>query len=394
MFKQIIHFGQDIDMSKILLSLLSLFFVASICFGTEVKITASDAQAGDTFGRSVSISGDYAIVGAYMEDAGGGDAGAAYIFDRNQGGTDNWGEVTKLTASDAQLHHFFGFSVSISGDYAMVGASDDDVGGSGAGAAYSFLRSGFTWNQQCKIMASDAQSGDAFGTVSISDNYAIIGAYDEDSGGSTAGAAYIYESIADLALPVELTSFTATARDKQVTLKWATASEVNNQGFVILRASEKDSQYTEISSFKYNDDLIGAGTSPTQHDYNFVDKYVFNGHTYWYKLIDVNISGIRTEHGPISVKVPLMPIEFKLFQNYPNPFNPSTSIEFTLPKANDVRVEVFNIAGQNIETLLNKSMPAGYHEVEFNAQNLSSGIYFYKIQAGKFQDVKKMILIK
>ncbi len=85
---------------------------------------------------------------------------------------------------------------------------------------------------------------------------------------------------------------------------------------------------------------------------------------------------------------------YSLSQNYPNPFNPATKIKFTLPKPEAVKIEVYNLIGQNIKTLLNKPMPTGNHEVEFDAQNLSSGIYYYKIEAGEFQDVKKMILLK
>jgi hypothetical protein len=83
-----------------------------------------------------------------------------------------------------------------------------------------------------------------------------------------------------------------------------------------------------------------------------------------------------------------------LDNNYPNPFNPVTHIRYGLPKTSDVKIEIYNIIGQKIKTLLDKPMEAGYHQVEFNSQNLSSGIYFYRIEAGEFQDVKKMILIK
>ncbi len=89
-----------------------------------------------------------------------------------------------------------------------------------------------------------------------------------------------------------------------------------------------------------------------------------------------------------------IPKGFVLSQNYPNPFNPSTKIKFALPIPDEVKIELFNTLGQRVETLLNKAMKAGYHKVEFNAQNLSSGIYFYRIEAGEFQDVKKMILIR
>ena len=89
-----------------------------------------------------------------------------------------------------------------------------------------------------------------------------------------------------------------------------------------------------------------------------------------------------------------IPVTFVLHQNYPNPFNPSTQISFNLPKPEFVTLEIYNTLGQKIETLLNKAMKAGQHEVEFNAQNLSSGIYFYRIEAGEFQDVKKMVLLR
>jgi ligand-binding sensor domain-containing protein len=88
------------------------------------------------------------------------------------------------------------------------------------------------------------------------------------------------------------------------------------------------------------------------------------------------------------------PNKITLSQNYPNPFNPSTTIKYDLPKSSDVKIEVYNIAGQKIQTLLNKKIAAGSHEIEFNAENRSSGVYFYRIEAGEFQDVKKMILLK
>jgi hypothetical protein len=89
-----------------------------------------------------------------------------------------------------------------------------------------------------------------------------------------------------------------------------------------------------------------------------------------------------------------IPNKFSLYQNYPNPFNPSTKIKFALAKAVNVKIEMFNLLGQKIETLLNKSMPAGPHEIEFIANNLPNGMYLYRIKAGEFQQVRKMVLMK
>ena len=162
-------------------------------WGELMKLTASDAQVNDKFGTRVAVSGDTAVVGAFGEDAGGSSAGAAYVFQRNEGGADNWGEVTKLTASDAQAEDWFGSSVTISGDTAVVGARYEDAGGTDAGAAYVFQRDqggADNWGEVKKLTASDAQTFDWFGySVAVSGDTAVVGAFGEDAGGSGAGAA-------------------------------------------------------------------------------------------------------------------------------------------------------------------------------------------------------------
>ena len=160
----------------------------------QAKLMASDKQADDNFGNSVSLSGDYAIVGARTEDTGGTNAGAAYVYKRD--GT-TWSEQQKIQASDAQDSDQFGYSVNISGDHAIVGAYTEDTGGSDAGAAYIFERSGTTWTEVKKITASDAQATDYFGQiVAIDGTNVIVGARGEDTKGSNAGAAYMFEKAA------------------------------------------------------------------------------------------------------------------------------------------------------------------------------------------------------
>jgi hypothetical protein len=154
---------------------------------------ASDAAAGDYFGNSVSISGDYIIVGAGGEDSGGSDSGAAYIFHRT--GINAWDTGTKIVAPDAQTNDYFGGPVSINGDYVIVGAGGEDSGGSNSGAAYIFHRTGINaWDTGTKIVAPDAVTNDSFGSsVSINGNYAIVGAVQKNIGPIWAvGAAYIF----------------------------------------------------------------------------------------------------------------------------------------------------------------------------------------------------------
>ena len=159
-----------------------------IFWDQEVQMQASDAESNDNFGWSVAISGDYVIVGAqYKNNA----AGSAYIFKRN--GND-WPEQKKIQASDAESNDNFGWSVAISGDYVIVGAYREDTGGSEAGSAYIFKRNGNEWPEQEKIQAKGAQSDDRFGSsVAISGDYAIVGAYGEDTKGSSAGAAFFFK---------------------------------------------------------------------------------------------------------------------------------------------------------------------------------------------------------
>jgi hypothetical protein len=159
----------------------------------QAKLTASDAVIGNGFGESVSISGDTAIVGAVYDDDAGGNSGATYIFVRS--GT-SWTQQTKLTASDTTVGDWFGCSVAISGEVAIVGAWRDDDAGDASGSAYIFVRNGNRWIQQAKLTASDAAENDIFGaSVAINRAFAIVGVYGDDHArGSDSGSAYIYHS--------------------------------------------------------------------------------------------------------------------------------------------------------------------------------------------------------
>jgi FG-GAP repeat len=159
------------------------------------KLLADDGAAQDFFGFSVSISGDLAIVGAY----GDNNTGSAYIFSRNHGGADNWGQIKKLTANDGEAEDYFGHSVSISGDTAIVGAHGDDDNGTYAGSTYIFSRDhggANNWGQVVKLTATHTPpggSGVAFGwSVSVSGDTAIVGARQEHDNGPYSGSAYIF----------------------------------------------------------------------------------------------------------------------------------------------------------------------------------------------------------
>ncbi|MBK9259788.1 MAG: hypothetical protein IPM54_08105 [Polyangiaceae bacterium] len=156
----------------------------------QAKLLANDGVVGDRFGTSVSLSGGTALVGAPNDDDKGSSSGSAYVFERNGS---VWTQQGKLVASDGAASDFFGISVSLSGDAALVGAYVDDDKGNGSGSAYVFLRSGSSWTQQAKLVATDGAADDQFGlSVSLSGDTALVGAYQNDDQGSNSGSAYVY----------------------------------------------------------------------------------------------------------------------------------------------------------------------------------------------------------
>lgn len=158
------------------------------CGSGEIEISANDGNVRDVFGNAVSISGDYVIVGSWQDDDNGPSSGSAYIYKKN--GTVWEFQPKKLTALDGAASDRFGYSVSISGEYAIVGAFGDD---SFKGAAYIYKRNGNVWEEQQKLIASEGVAADEFGySVSISGNYAIVGAVDDSDNASRSGSAYIF----------------------------------------------------------------------------------------------------------------------------------------------------------------------------------------------------------
>ena len=171
----------------------------------EDKLTPPDAGAGDEFAHAVSISGDRILVGANWGDApGASDSGSAYVFSRDDNSTplnpsdDFWVQEDKLTALDAAASDHFGYSVSVSGDRAVVGAWGNEDAGERTGSAYVFRRTGNRWSQDSKLTAPDATAGDVFGvSVSISGDRSIVGAHDNDDAcpgdpSCDSGSAYVF----------------------------------------------------------------------------------------------------------------------------------------------------------------------------------------------------------
>ncbi|MCW8813214.1 MAG: T9SS type A sorting domain-containing protein [Chlorobium sp.] len=191
--------------------------------------------------------------------------------------------------------------------------------------------------------------------------------------------------VLDLIIPVELTSFTASVNEGNVVLNWSTATETNNHLFEIERKAVT-SEYITIGYVE------GAGTTTEPQNYSYTDNEVETG-TYTYRLKQVDFDGTFTYSNEVEVDV-TAPLSFNLDQNYPNPFNPTTNINYSIQEAGNIILAVYNTVGEKVAVLVNGYSEAGHFEVSFDASNLPSGVYLYKLQSANSVQTKKMMLLK
>jgi subtilisin family serine protease len=191
-------------------------------------------------------------------------------------------------------------------------------------------------------------------------------------------------------IPVELSSFSAAANENSVTLNWSTVTETNNSGFSVERKTPLDERWIEVGF------VPGFGSTTERKSYSFTDANLSMA-SYSYRLKQIDFDGTVEYSNEVFAEVGA-PKNFALMQNFPNPFNPSTTIEFSIPQASNVSIQVYNIIGELVGSLVNQTLEAGYHRFNFDAGSLPSGTYVYQLkatgQSGTFVDTKKMLLMK
>jgi len=237
-------------------------------------------------------------------------------------------------------------------------------------------------------------------------NWVVYGDFTRDGSATltannvTSFSDFAIGSIGADALPVELTSFTANQTSNSVTLTWQTVTEVNNYGFEIERQTVETLRATS-NEWQTIGFVEGHGNSNSPKDYTFTDDLLnlSLGLNLNYRLKQLDFDGNYKYSDVVEVKLVENVKAYKLEQNYPNPFNPSTVIKYSIPtdvrgEMQEVRLTVYDILGNEVATLVKENQKSGNYEVKFDASNFSSGLYFYRISAGNFVDIKKMILIK
>jgi len=193
----------------------------------------------------------------------------------------------------------------------------------------------------------------------------------------------------DYTIPVELVSFNASVIRDAVELSWMTATETNNQGFEIERAS---SSTTPVQGWEQVGYAAGFGTTTEPKAYSFIDSKLETG-SYTYRLKQIDFDGTFEYSNEINVEVEI-PLQYALEQNYPNPFNPSTKINYSIPEDGFVKLAVYNLLGEEVAAIVNAFQKADRYEVNFNASGLSSGVYVYKIESANYTASKKLVLMK
>jgi len=190
-------------------------------------------------------------------------------------------------------------------------------------------------------------------------------------------------------VPVELTSFNADVTGNTVQLSWRTATETNNSGFEVQRARQNSGNSLVFEKVAF---VQGAGNSTVITNYSYTDKNL-NAGVYIYRLKQIDLDGSVSYSGNVETEIGIAG-SYELSQNYPNPFNPSTMINFSVPSASNVTLAVYNLNGELVTKLFEGFREAGNHSVEFNAENLPSGIYIYRLTAGSVTLTRKMSLLK
>jgi photosystem II stability/assembly factor-like uncharacterized protein len=323
------------------------------------------------------------------------------ILNTTDGGT-NWGSQTSANGDNLRSVCF----VNANNGWA-VGQSGTIITTTNGGTNWGIQNSGFVHGYFYSVWFTDTNNGTAVGDtgriVKTSDgganwttqfnadtNFLYGVSFIDANTGAAVGILGTILTTTNGGLPVELASFSASEVNNSVVLSWKTETEVNNYGFDVERASA-NSGWQKIGF------VAGSGNSNSPKNYTFTDN-PSGGSSFSYRLKQIDVDGSFKYYDAVTINLSASS-QPQLLQNSPNPFNPSTIIKFYIPNTSDVTIKIYDILGREVTTLINQQTTAGYHNVYWNGKNsrgedVSSGVYLYRLTAGSFSETKKMNLLK
>lgn len=356
-------------------------------------VTLTEEAPNDNYAQTVAGVGDVNddgfddwMVGAPTHDTGGNNAGRAYLFL----GSATPNNVADLTFTGKARGDEFGAAVSGAGDFnddgfddMLVGAPLQDGGGVSAGRVYLF-HGGTSPDANDDDTLDGESAGDNFGrlgarpgSVSGGSPQFVIGAPSNDDAGSDAGRAYVFSKVG--AVPVRLTDFRVSREAEGVVVTWVVADATDHAGFVVHR--EQGGSRIPLSQR-----LQG------QREYRFVDATAPYGASYW--LAEHDRGGGVTWHGPVSAR-PAAHRPGTLFAS-PNPFRAETQIRVETTSAGTLSLEVYEVRGRRVRTVVERWFPAGRHTVSWNGDtdtgaSAPAGLYFIRLRNGNSVQVRKLL---
>ena len=368
--------------------------------GTNYDIYAQRIDAGGSIHTGWTTDG-IAIYTATSDQnvpriAGDGASGAIITWEdyRSDGVSSDGIYAQRIDANGSVHTGWTADGVLISNDAGDT--KDQQIVSDGAsGAIITFQNSSGNIYAQ-RIIAGGTVQWAANGVATGLGSYSSPTLVSSGSGGAiiASGGTDIYASQVDGngLLPVELTTFTANVTNGNVTLNWQTATEVNNYGFEVERGNRQKA--VGNSNWEKIGFVQGHGNSNSVKEYSFVDASTPLGtNSVSYRLKQIDNDGKFKYSKEIEVEVSTS-LDFSLEQNYPNPFNPSTVISWQSAVSSYVTLKVFNVLGKEVATLVNGEISSGEHSIQFNAEQLPSGVYFYRLTTPTFSQTKSMEIIK
>ena len=394
----------------------------------QVKLIAGDGAAGDSFGYAASVYGTTAVVGAPKDDDDGSNSGSAYVFVRDGNG---WTQHSKLVPQNVGKSSAFGEAVLIVEDTVIVGAPGHTHGGIRfAGAVYLFERDGENWVQQAKLTADDAAASDRFGnSLAMSGKTLLVGAPLRDTqAGKDAGTVYVFARDGDrwkqeaqleakstrkndhfgmsVATTGKIAIIGANVHEENALASGAAYSFVNVDGVweerekVVPDDAGMNTRFGTWVAMSGNTVAVSAGAAP----HNVAARSTGTAAYVYSSIEDFGTPPFAVQPFGLAVTTLGQAKRSALYQNFPNPFNPETWLPYQLAADVPVTFRIYNAHGQLMRELnlgtqaagnyLSRDAAAYWDGRNQSGEMVSSGVYFYMLQAGTFQSTRRMLIVK